>query len=58
MPSPMSCRLLLPALIGNLFATPLFAAEAALTTGPVVVTATRVEQSGFDLPVSIDVVDA
>lgn len=37
------------------------AAESApekLITAPVVVTATRVEQNSFDLPVSIDVVDA
>jgi iron complex outermembrane receptor protein len=32
--------------------------EQKLTTAPIVVTATRVEQNSFDLPVSIDVVDA
>lgn len=47
-------RLLLPALISHFFVAPAFAVETVITTGPVVVTATRVEQSGFDLPVSID----
>ena len=51
---PNSARLLLPALIGGIHAAGAFAAPPALTTSPVVVTATRVEQSGFDLPVSID----
>jgi iron complex outermembrane receptor protein len=32
-------------------------ADSAVITAPVVVTATRVEQNSFDLPVSIDVVD-
>lgn len=32
--------------------------EQKLMTAPIVVTATRVEQNSFDLPVSIDVVDA
>jgi iron complex outermembrane receptor protein len=50
---PNSGRLLLPVLLGSL-PTVALAADAALTTAPVVVTATRVEQSGFDLPVSID----
>ncbi|MDP1613277.1 MAG: TonB-dependent receptor [Sulfuritalea sp.] len=54
MPSLMPRRLLLPALIANLCAAPSFAAGTAITTSPVVVSATRVEQSGFDLPVSID----
>ena len=31
--------------------------DAALTTGPIVVTPTRVEQSSFDLPMSIDAFD-
>lgn len=47
-------RLLLPPLIAHGLAASSFAAEVALTTGAVVVTATRTEQSGFDLPVSID----
>ncbi len=47
-------RLLLPALLAQLYVLPSFGADANLRTGPVVVTATRVEQSGFDLPVSID----
>ncbi|MEQ1599953.1 MAG: TonB-dependent receptor [Methylotenera sp.] len=34
-----------------------FAAEEITITAPVVVTATRVEQNSFDLPVAIDVVD-
>lgn len=34
-----------------------FAAEEISITAPVVVTATRVEQNSFDLPVAIDVVD-
>lgn len=35
----------------------LFAAENLIITSPVVVTATRVEQNSFDLPVAIDVVE-
>jgi iron complex outermembrane receptor protein len=46
--------LLLPALIAHAYAGASIAADAKLTTGAVVVTATRIEQSGFDLPVSID----
>lgn len=34
------------------------AADASVTTDQVVVTATRVEQNSFDLPVSIDIVDS
>jgi iron complex outermembrane receptor protein len=34
------------------------AARAATPLSPVVITATRIEQSSFDLPVSIDVIDA
>jgi len=33
------------------------AAEGAIVTAPIVVTATRVEQNSFDLPVAIDVVE-
>jgi iron complex outermembrane receptor protein len=33
-------------------------AQDAVTTAPVVVTATRVEQSSFDIPASIDAIDA
>lgn len=51
---PNSARLLLPALIGGIHAAGVLAAPPGLTTGAVVVSATRVEQSGFDLPVSID----
>jgi iron complex outermembrane receptor protein len=52
---PMNARcLLLPALIAHAYAGASIAADAKLTTGAVVVTATRIEQSGFDLPVSID----
>ena len=54
---PNSGRLLLPVLLGSL-PTLAFAADAALTTSPVVVTATRVERNTFDLPLSIDVVSA
>jgi iron complex outermembrane receptor protein len=39
---------------GTALAAPLAGADAGSTTAPVVVTATRVEQSSFDLPVSID----
>lgn len=35
----------------------IIAAEGAIVTAPVVVTATRVEQNSFDLPVAIDVVE-
>jgi iron complex outermembrane receptor protein len=47
--------------VGSSFSGPLAAAEPSVTTmatAPVVVTATRVEQSSFDLPVSIDSVSA
>jgi iron complex outermembrane receptor protein len=54
MPTLLARRLLLPALLVHAYAAPAHAAEAKLTTGPVVVTATRIEQSGFDLPASID----
>ncbi len=54
---PKSGRLLLPVLLGSLPTLAAFAADATLTTGPVVVTATRIEQSAFDLPVSIDSLD-
>jgi iron complex outermembrane receptor protein len=47
-------RLLLPALLAHAYAVSSHAADAKITTGPVVVTATRIEQSGFDLPASID----
>jgi iron complex outermembrane receptor protein len=46
------------AVLGTLINSPqLLAAENALVTAPVVVTATRVEQNSFDLPVAIDVVN-
>ncbi len=35
----------------------IIAAEGSIVTAPVVVTATRVEQNSFDLPVAIDVVE-
>ena len=54
---PNSGRLLLPVLLGSL-PTLALAADAALTTSPVVVTATRGERNTFDLPLSIDVVSA
>jgi len=57
MPPSSSRRLLLPALLGALPTFAAFATDATLTTGPVVITATRIEQSGFDLPVSIDSLD-
>jgi iron complex outermembrane receptor protein len=57
MPSLIPRRLLLPALLANLCTAPSFAAGTAITTGPVVVSATRVEQPGFELPVSIDSLD-
>jgi iron complex outermembrane receptor protein len=47
---------LLATLIANAFVPTAFAADASVKTSPVVVTATRVEQNSFDLPVSIDVV--
>ncbi len=52
------------AVVGCAALSPAFAAEDAAETSssinlaPIVVTATRVEQNSFDLPVSIDVVDA
>ena len=49
---------LLPALIAGLFPFCSQAAEPRVTTDQVVVTATRMEQNSFDLPVSIDVVAA
>ncbi|MCX7172140.1 MAG: TonB-dependent receptor, partial [Proteobacteria bacterium] len=45
-------RLALPAMLACVFAATAQGAETDLST--IVVTATRVEQSGFDLPVSID----
>jgi iron complex outermembrane receptor protein len=54
---PNPGRLLLPVLLG-LLPTLALAADVALTTAPVVVTATRVERNTFDLPLSIDVVSA
>lgn len=51
---PTSPRLILPALIAGIHVTGALAAPPTLSTGPVIVSATRVEQSGFDLPVSID----
>lgn len=47
---------LLPCLIAGLFPFTSQAAEPRVTTDQVVVTATRMEQNSFDLPVSIDVV--
>lgn len=44
----------LPLLLAGLFPISGFAADVALSTSPVVVSATRVEQNSFDLPVSID----
>lgn len=49
---------LLPALIAGLFPFSSQAAEPRVTTDQVVVTATRTEAKSFDLPVSIDVVNA
>lgn len=46
---PLLSLLLAPAL-----ACPVWAQTATVTSGPVVVTATRIEQNSFDLPVSID----
>lgn len=48
----------LAVLIAGAFAGPLHAADTRLKTDEVVVTATRIEQNSFDLPVSIDVVSA
>lgn len=48
----ISRRLVLPALLASAYATSVLGAEADVST--IVVTATRMEQSGFDLPVSID----
>jgi iron complex outermembrane receptor protein len=46
------------AVLGTLISSPeLIAAENIIVTAPVVVTATRVEQNSFDLPVAIDVVE-
>ena len=45
------------ALITAMLAPQAYAAES-IVTSPVVITATRTEQSSFDLPVSIDVVEA
>ncbi|MFZ2854906.1 MAG: TonB-dependent receptor [Rhodocyclaceae bacterium] len=47
---------LLASLIGSAFAPAAFAADPVAQTSPVVITATRIAQSSFDLPVSIDVV--
>lgn len=54
---PFRCRhALLALLIGSSFSPTAFAADRAVQLSPVVITATRTEQSSFDLPVSIDVV--
>jgi len=46
------------AVLGTLISTPqLVVAENNIVTSPVVITATRVEQNSFDLPVAIDVVE-
>lgn len=45
------------ALIAAILTPQAYADEASITS-PVVITATRTEQSSFDLPVSIDVIDA
>lgn len=47
---------LLPCLVAGLFPFSSLAADPRVTTDQVVVTATRMEQNSFDLPVSIDVV--
>jgi iron complex outermembrane receptor protein len=49
---------LLPCLIAGLFPVSSLAADQSVTTDQVVVTATRMEEKSFDLPVSIDVVPA
>lgn len=49
---------LLASLIGGAFAPAAFAADPVAQASPVVITATRIAQSSFDLPVSIDVVSA
>lgn len=51
-PLPRTHSLLLPLLLA--FAGPALAQNAMVTSGPVVVTATRLEQNSFELPVSID----
>lgn len=48
---------LLATLTANAFVATAFAADVSVRTSPVVVTATRIEQNSFDLPVSIDVVE-
>ena len=45
------------ALIAAMLAPQAYAEQSSITS-PVVITATRTEQNSFDLPVSIDVVDA
>lgn len=45
------------ALIAAMLAPQAYAADDARLTSPVVITATRVEQNSFDLPVAIDVVE-
>ncbi len=53
---PSARQILLASLVAAAFAPAAFAADSTLKTSPVVVTATRMEQNSFDLPVSIDVV--
>jgi iron complex outermembrane receptor protein len=45
------------ALIAAMLAPQAYAADEARQTAPMVITATRVEQNSFDLPVAIDVVE-
>ena len=45
------------ALVAAMLAPQAYAADDARLTSPVVITATRVEQNSFDLPVAIDVVE-
>jgi len=48
---------LLATLVANAFVPAVYAADAVMQVSPVVITATRVAQSSFDLPLSIDVVN-
>ena len=57
-PPPPRLRHLHLALLAGLGAVPAFAAETAPTLNPIVVTGSRVETESFDLPFSIDSIDA
>ena len=52
-----ACAIALTPIAAGLLALPAFAQQAESPTSPVVVTATRVEQRSFDLPVAIDSID-